>query len=117
MKTIAYSIGGLSILLTLAIGLYSMENFSFAVLGFLLWSVSPYLYSMFVIKLVSKKTAVTAMTVILTLTAMSGIFIIFDAMYITKDAQSALALVVIPLYQWGLLLLATLPIYLIHKKS
>ncbi|RLA70008.1 MAG: hypothetical protein DRG09_04370 [Epsilonproteobacteria bacterium] len=117
MKTIAYRIGVLSILLTLAIGIFSMENFSFAVLGFLLWSVSPYLYTMFVIKLVSHKTAVTAMTVILTLTAMIGIFIIYDAMYIVKDAQSALALVVIPLYQWGLLLLSTLPIYLIHKRA
>ena len=116
MQKVAYSIGVLSILLTLTIGILNMDHFSLSVLGFLLWAASPYLYSMLVIKLVSKKTAVTAMTVIMTLTAMIGIFIIFDAMYIIKDAQSALAFVVIPLYQWGLLLLATLPIYLIPKR-
>ena len=33
------------------------------------------------------------------------------------DPQGALAFVVISVYQWGLLLLATLPIYLFNKKG
>ena len=94
-----------------------MDAFSLGALGLLVWAVSPYLYGMLVTKLVSKRNAVVTIVLVVSVIVMAGIGLLIDAMYIHTDPQSALAFVVIPVYQWALLLLATLPIYLLNKNK
>lgn len=93
-----------------------MDAFTLGAVGLLVWAVSPYLYGMLVTKLVSKRKAIVTVTLVVSV-IVSGVFLLIDAMYIHTDPQSALAFVVIPLYQWALLLLATLPIYLLNKNK
>ncbi len=107
----------LASVLTISIGIFSMDAFSLGVLGLLLWAVSPYLYGMLLTKLVSKRNAVVTVALVVSVIVMGGIGLLIDAMYIHTDPQSALAFVVIPVYQWALLLLTTLPIYLLNKNK
>lgn len=103
--------------LTIAIGILNMDAFSLGALGLLLWAVSPYLYGTLLIKPVSKRKAVVTVVLVVSIIVIGGMMLLIDAMYIHTDPQSALAFVVIPAYQWVLLLLATLPIYLLNKKG
>ena len=102
--------------LTMAVGILSLDAFSLGAVGLLVWAVSPYLYGMLVTKLVSKRKAIVTLTLVLSVIVIGGVSLLIDAMYIHTDPQSALVFVVIPLYQWALLLLATLPIYLLNKQ-
>ena len=106
----------LAAVITIAVGILSMDTFSLGAVGLLVWAVSPYLYGMLLTKLVSKRKAVVALVLVLSVIVIGGMVLLIDAMYIHTDPQSALAFVVIPVYQWALLLLATLPIYLLNKK-
>ena len=117
IKTIAYFVGILASSLTIVVGVLNMDTFTLGVMGFLVWAVSPYLYGMILPKLLSKRKAIIVSVLLISVIATAGIFLLIDTMYIHPDAQSALAFVVIAAYQWGLLLLATIPIYVINKKG
>ncbi len=106
-----------AVLFTISVGILSMDVFSPGAAGLLLWAVSPYLYGMLLTKLLSKRKAIVTFILVLSVIVIGGIVLLIDAMYIHTDPQSALVFVVIPLYQWVLLLLVTLPIYLINKKE
>ncbi|NKQ41298.1 MAG: hypothetical protein HF962_06985 [Sulfurovum sp.] len=113
---IFYSIGFMAALFTAIVGIVSMADFSLGALGFLFWAVSPYIFAAYLLKKSTGNVAVTFTSLLSLVVALGGISLLLYAMYIEKDAQSALAFVVIPTYQWGLLLLSTLVLYLINKK-
>ncbi len=117
IKITAYVLAAFSVIFTIAVGILNMDAFSLGALGLLVWAVSPYLYGMLLTKLVSKRKAVVTVVLLVSVIVIGGIVLLIDAMYIHTDPQSALVFVVIPLYQWGLLLLTTLPIYLLNKKG
>ena len=117
MKKIAYGINFIAVMITIGIGIQSMDTFSLKAVGFIVLASSPYLYGSLLIKSVSKRNAIVITTFVVFVLAIGGTYLLLDAMYIHPDPQGALAFVVIPVYQWGLLLLATLPIYLINKKG
>ena len=108
--------GVLASTLTIVVGILNMDTFTLGAMGFLVWAISPYLYGMILTKLLSKRKAIATNILLISVIATGGIFLLVDAMYIHTYPQSALVFVVIPAYQWVLLLLATLPIYLINKK-
>ena len=116
IKTTSYLLTAFAALLTIAIGILNMDAFSLGAVGLLVWAVSPYLYGILVTKLVSKRKAIVTFTLVLSVIVIGGIILLIDAIYIHTDPQSALVFVVIPAYQWALLLLATLPVYLLNKK-
>ncbi len=93
-----------------------MDIFSLGTIGFLVWAISPYLFAAFMIKQSTQSVETLVVTGISTVLAIGGIFLLIDAMYIHLDAQSALVFVVIPMYQWIILLIAALAIYIIHRK-
>ena len=116
IKTTSYLLTAFAALLTIAIGILNMDAFSLGAVGLLVWAVSPYLYGILVTKLLSKRKAIVTFTLVLSVIVIGGIILLIDAIYIHTDPQSALVFVVIPAYQWALLLLATLPVYLLNKK-
>ena len=117
MKQLSYAINSIAVIFVIGIGIQSMDTFSLQAVSLLLLAISPYLYGSLVTKLVSNQNAIIITTFVVFVLAMGGSYLLLDAMYIHPDPQGALAFVVIPVYQWGLLLLATLPIYLFNKKG
>ena len=117
IKATSYLLAAFAAIFTIAAGILNMDTFSPGVAGLLVWAVSPYLYGTVVTKLLSKRKAIVTFTLVLSVIVIGGIILMIDAMYIHTDPQSALAFVVIPVYQWALLLLATLPVYLLNKKG
>ena len=117
MKKIAYGINFIAVMITIGIGIQSMDTFSLKAVGFIVFASSPYLYGSLLTKLISKRKAIIITIFMVFVLATGGSYLLLDAMYINQDPQASLAFIVIPVYQWGLLLLATLPIYLINKKG
>ncbi len=100
----------------ITVGILNMDTFALGAIGFLVWAISPYLFAAFMTKQSTQYTATLIITGVSSLLAIGGIFLLIDAMYIHLDAQSALVFVVIPMYQWIILLITALPLYLINKK-
>ena len=93
-----------------------MDTFALGAIGFLVWAISPYLFAIIMTKRITQNTAILIITGVSSILAMGGIFLLIDAMYIHLDAQSALVFVVIPMYQWIILLITALPVYFMNKK-
>ena len=116
IKRISYSINLLAILVTITVGILNMDTFALGAIGLLIWAISPYLFAIFMTKHSTQYAATLVVTGVSFILAIGGIFLLIDAMYIHLDAQSALVFVVIPMYQWIILLITALPLYLINKK-
>jgi len=93
-----------------------MDIFALGAIGLLVWAISPYLFAAFLTKQSTHHAAITVITGISLILAIGGIFLLIDAMYIHLDAQSALVFVVIPMYQWIILLITALSLYFINKS-
>ena len=93
-----------------------MDTFALGAIGLLVWTISPYLLAAFMTKRSTQYAATLVITGVSSILVIGGIFLLIDAMYIHLDAQSALVFVVIPMYQWIILLVAAIPIYFINKN-
>ncbi len=117
IKLISYGINLFAGLVTIIVGILSMDTFALGAIGFLIWAISPYIFIVLMTKYSTKYTATLVVIGISSVLSIGGVFMLIDAMYVHPDPQGALAFVVIPIYQWGILLLASLPIYLFNKKG
>ena len=102
--------------MTIAVGILNMESFALGAIGFLIWAISPYLFAVFMTKQSTQYAATLVVTGVSSVLAIGGVFLLIDAMYIHLDAQSALVFVVIPMYQWIILLITAISIYFINKN-
>ena len=85
--------------------------------GILIWLVSPYICLAVMAKVVSGKSSNIVVLILSLLSAVFGIWALIDAMFIQNDAQGSLAFVVVPAYQWALLLVTSLPLYFLNRKK
>ena len=116
MKLSTYLIIIATAIVTIVIGLKTVSSpISTTALGFIGWAVSPYFYLAVMMKLLSKKASISAVLIISVLVGGFGIWMLVDAMFIHIDAQGGLVFIVAPLWQWGALLAATLPVYFLNK--
>ena len=102
--------------MTITVGILNMDTFVLGTIGFLIWAISPYLFAVFMTQRSTQHVAILIVTGVSFILAIGGVFLLIDAMYIHQDAQSALVFVVIPMYQWIILLITALPLYFINKK-
>ena len=116
LKVFSYSINLLAGIATIVIGILAMDSFSLAAFAFLVWAITPYLFSAFRTRRSTHQMEIMLVTGLSFIIAIGGIFLLIDAIYIHPDAQSALAFVVIPGYQWIMVLIAAIPVYLVNKK-
>ena len=115
MKVLANTLTQAAASITFLIGTTSLDSFSLKGLGFLFWAVSPYFLMIFTLSKSSNQLMIRGISVCSMVIALFGTALLVYSMYIQKDAQSALAFVVIPIYQWGIFLLSSLFLYLIYK--
>jgi hypothetical protein len=114
MKNISYGMNLLGLFLTLGIGLF--QSFSLETLGFLLLIITPYFFAMLLTKWSKNHIASMVTAGTSSILALGGVFLIIDAMYIHPDAQSGLVFPVVAVYQWAILLVISIPLYIINKK-
>jgi hypothetical protein len=117
MNLLGNKINLFAAIITLVIGMTSMDNFSLSGLVFLISALSPYVFMIWVLSKIGTLSRSKEVSLLFIVIAICGVTLLVYSMYIQKDAQSALAFVVIPMYQWGILLLASLPLYFIYKKN
>lgn len=116
LKILSYAINLFAGMAVIIIGIQSMDTFSLVALGFLIWAISPYLFTAWLVKLsIQYKTVIIVFGTSLIL-AIGGIYLFIDAMYVHPDPQGALVFVVIPMYQWAILFIVSLPIYISYRK-
>jgi len=115
VKQLTYTINLLASIAVFIVGIQSMDTFSLGGIGFLLWAISPYLYASFMMKRSIDGRAIKILFVLSLILTIGGIYLLLDAMYIHPDPQGALAFVVIPIYQWFVLLVALVLMYVGNK--
>lgn len=114
---IYWSLFGIAIA-TLLIGFKSMVSpVSITALGIIGWTVTPYIYLAMMLKLVTKKTPIIAVSILAISLAVFGIWAFVKAIFFDNDAQSSLVFIVIPLWQWLILLIISLPIYFLTRAK
>jgi len=115
MKNLSYGMNLFGLFLTLCIGL--VQSFSLETLGYLLLIITPYLFAMLLTKWSKNHLASMVITGISSILALGGVFLIIDAMYIHPDAQGGLVFPVVAVYQWAILIVISIPLYIINKKA
>ena len=106
------------IIFTFSIAVYALDDlWSASAIAYLIWSISPYVFLMALVNLVSNKTSEIAGLTITLFTCGFGIVFIIDAMFINLDAQSSLNFSVVPMWQWAGLLIVSLPLIILNKAK
>jgi hypothetical protein len=116
VKKIAYLFILVATVVTLGVGFASMDTFSLAALIFLLLAIAPYALMFYIVYRSKKPISVTVnawLSIFLTL--LGSITLIYE-MFFHKDAQSALAFVVIPVYQLCIFAIVSFAVSLIAKR-
>lgn len=117
MRSATYFLIFLAALATAAIGFKSLTlPITPGALGLIVWSISPYIYLVAANKLASNKSSIAAVFTSSLLMGLFGVWLLVDAMFIHLDAQSALAFVFTPLWQWAFLVLTALPLYFLNRN-
>jgi hypothetical protein len=93
-----------------------MDTFHIGAIIILLWAISPYVFGNYIIMKSLENRAEYIVKIWSIFVGIAGLSLLIYAIYIEADAQSALAFIVVPLYQWGLLLLGTISMYFINKN-
>ena len=117
LKKIAYWLIIVASVVTTGIGFSTMDKLNLAALLFLFFAIIPYIVMSFVI---SKSEHLLTLTVnawlIIFLTLLGTATLVYE-MYFHKDAQSALAFVVIPVYQFFTFAIISFVVSLVAKRK
>ena len=103
---------------TIAIGVKATNSpISAGAVCFIGWAITPYMFLAVITKLVSHNVSSIIIAALAFIVGGLGIWGFVDAIFIHPDAQGGLAFIVVPLWQWALLLLVTIPIYFLNKTE
>ena len=117
MKQLSFSVLFIAAAATLGIAVLNMDSFSMDVMIYLIWAVSPYGAAAFIARQAQGYRAVMTAAAFSMFIALGGLWLLVYSFYIHPDAQSALAFVVIPVYQWAVLLVDGLAVRFLRQPS
>jgi hypothetical protein len=115
MKSFTYLTIALLAIITIVIGIKTMV-ISVTALGFIAWAVSPYGYLAVMAKFVSNKDSNIIVLILSLFIGCFGLFSSIDQMFINPDALGGMIYIITPLWQWLLILFATITVYYFNKK-
>ena len=90
---------------------YSREEY-----GYFLWVAFPWIYSMLLIRITSNQETLKIIMLMIIFLSGLGLWAIIEALYLNIDAQGALILFFVPLWQLVFFGLSTIPILLMRKS-
>ncbi|WP_316367585.1 hypothetical protein [Candidatus Thiodiazotropha sp. CDECU1] len=117
MKKVSYLICGLAVLVTIVIGIDSMEPYSLTAIGFIVWAISPYGLLSILIKFSKSQITIPGTLILAITTSVFGLGLIIDALYIHLDAQGGLVYIIVPFWQWVTLLFCLIPFFLLLNRE
>jgi hypothetical protein len=117
MKKLSYIICIIASVMTVFIGLYSMDQFAWAAVTFLIWAISPYLLILFLVSRTKRSSMMKTFFILLLILAIGGVGILINVMFINPDPQSALAFIALPFYQLFIFMMIALPVYFMQKSD
>ncbi|HSB95874.1 MAG TPA: hypothetical protein VLC91_05475 [Spongiibacteraceae bacterium] len=116
MKISTYFFILLAATVTTAVGIKSASQpVTLSACGFIVWAVSPYVYLAVKAKFVSANAATFAVLLLSLIAGSFGVWFIVDAMFIHPDAQGGLIYIFVPLTQWVILVLASVPLFFLNS--
>jgi asparagine N-glycosylation enzyme membrane subunit Stt3 len=117
MKKVSYLICGLAALVTIVIGIDSMEPYSLTAIGFMAWAISPYGLLSILIKFSKSQITIPGTLILAVAASVFGLGLIIDALYIHLDAQGGLVYIIVPFWQWVTFLLCLVPFFLLNREN
>ena len=84
---------------------------------FLLFGISPFFYCLILVRLISSQLAEWVSLILILAIGFVGTFLLVDSLFLNPEAQSAIAVIIVPAVQWAMVLLASVPIYLTDKRQ
>ncbi len=118
IKRISFVVIMIAVAVTVAIGVKITDSpIPAGALVIIGWAITPYIYLAIMTKLVSHNVSSIIIAVLAFIVGGFGVGGFVDAMFIHPDAQGGLAFIVVPLWQWALLLLTTIPVYFLNKTK
>ncbi|MCK5916765.1 MAG: hypothetical protein KAG92_11545 [Deltaproteobacteria bacterium] len=117
-KQTAYIATAVAIVITVAIGIKTTDSpLSAGALVIITWAITPYIFLAILIKLTPQKLNSIIITILAFSVTGFGIWGFVDAMFISPDAQGGMVFIIVPLYQWALLLLLAILFYILNMRE
>ncbi len=118
MKLLAYLLLTAAVIIVTGIGITHMESqLSISAAGFIGVAVSPYIGLTLCLKRARRKSSIATGTIVGAIVAGFGIWTFIDAMLVNPEAQSGLVFIVVPLWQWALILSSGLLYFLLNLRK
>ena len=118
MKLPIYLTAAAAATAVMGIGLTCADRpFSTAAAGFIIWDITPYLGLMLLLQRARRKTSIITIAILTATVAGFGVWMYVDAMLIGSDAQGALVFMVVPFWQWALILIVSLVLFFINLSN
>ena len=100
----------------MAIGITFFLGMQQGLVGLVLFAISPYLLSLFLLRIAKHQTAVITAKVMALFVISVGLYFLLDTTYMEKHLEYKFSFLFIPLWQWTMLLVSGLVIYLSNGK-
>ena len=117
MKKVSFLICGFAVIVTIFIGIDSMEPYSLTTIGFIAWALSPYGLLSILIKFSKSQITIPGTLILSIIASAFGLGLIIDALYIHLDAQGGLVYLIVPFWQWVTLLFCLIPFFLLNRVN
>jgi len=111
MKLFFYALNVLALIITFMLGL------SYVPTGFVLFTLTPYLVVLYLLKIAKHQTAVVTAMVMTLFIVSVGLYFLLDTTYMEKRLEYKFSFLFIPIWQWMVLLVSGFVIYLSNDKQ
>ena len=94
----------------------AMIGLSKGLLGLALFAISPYLMTLFLLKIATHNTAITTAKTVTLFIVLVGLYFLLDTTYMEKKLGDKFSFLFMPIWQWTMLLVSGSVIYLSNGK-
>ena len=110
MKLGFYLLAIVASIITLMIGL------SKGILGLAFFAISPYLMTLFLLKIATHNTAIITAKSVTVFVVLVGLYFLLDTTYMEKKLGDKFSFLFMPIWQWTMLLVSGAVVYLSNGK-
>lgn len=118
MKRVTYIITWIAIVATLWFGIDAMgETRSFSAFLILFVVIIPYLLGLWLLRISRVKKVIRLVSGIVSLLAIAGVYMLYRSLVLYPDAQSGMVFLVLPVYQFPVMLLTAAAVWIMQRAK